>query len=521
MPALTILLAALAMSVGWGFRGNYGHEAGAMVPGALLGLAISLTSRRPDWQARGVAMAFLGAIGWSFGGQISYAKIVSYVCHTSFNDVLYGYTCLFIIGGMWAGIGAGILALALTESSETLDRWMPPLAVLWALWQIADFSGLTNYLDRNAWLHHPDRLSWLSDADWVAALLALVAAGLTALFVRRSRPQAACIAILASGWLIAFFVLVGLCHLHMTPPRGDNWAGCAGLFLAFCAYLRWQNNRAALYLVAWGLFAGGFGFAIATLPHVLALAHWGVIGTWAHQLNSSLDTWKWMEQGFGFIMGALVAVGALMLARGRLATPADFPSKRFDALGLIYLLVIMMWENLHKNFKSWVHADLLPPSLFGIWIGWWFITVAALLAAVVMVALYRQNLGLVQLTPPGILGRIRWLFLLIIWIALAGDLARALPTMKTPGVLFVQFTLWVTAAICSLIVVSVPEGFDFVEEPRPATDAHWKTRWVLLTGTVLAPAVVYCLTWCSVHSHSFPLAGSHLRFGTPEQINEP
>ena len=35
-----VVLAALAMSVGWGFRGDYGHEAGAMVPGALLGLAI-------------------------------------------------------------------------------------------------------------------------------------------------------------------------------------------------------------------------------------------------------------------------------------------------------------------------------------------------------------------------------------------------------------------------------------------------------------------------------------------------
>ena len=30
-----IVLSALAMSVGWGFRGDYGHEAGAMVPGAL------------------------------------------------------------------------------------------------------------------------------------------------------------------------------------------------------------------------------------------------------------------------------------------------------------------------------------------------------------------------------------------------------------------------------------------------------------------------------------------------------
>jgi hypothetical protein len=222
-----------------------------------------------------VTLAFLGALGWAFGGQMSYAKIVGYTCHTSFKDVYYGYTCLFIIGGMWAGLGAGILAHALTESSETLESWCPPLMILWIIWQLSDFTGLTGKLEANQWLHHANRAWWLKDADWVAALGALLAAGLTSLFVPRSRPQAACIGFLAAGWLIAFFVLVGVCHLHMTPPRGDNWAGCVGLFLVFCAYLRWQNNRAALYLLAWGFFAGGFGFAIADLPQVLGRANWG------------------------------------------------------------------------------------------------------------------------------------------------------------------------------------------------------------------------------------------------------
>jgi hypothetical protein len=35
-----VVLAALSMSVGWGLRGDYGHETGAMMPGALLGLAL-------------------------------------------------------------------------------------------------------------------------------------------------------------------------------------------------------------------------------------------------------------------------------------------------------------------------------------------------------------------------------------------------------------------------------------------------------------------------------------------------
>ncbi len=40
-PLAGIILAGLAMSVGWGFRGDYGHEIGAMVPGSHLRFAES------------------------------------------------------------------------------------------------------------------------------------------------------------------------------------------------------------------------------------------------------------------------------------------------------------------------------------------------------------------------------------------------------------------------------------------------------------------------------------------------
>jgi hypothetical protein len=520
MPALMIVLSALAMSVGWGFRGNYGHEAGAMVPGALLGLAISLTSRRPDWQARGVTLAFLGAIGWAFGGQMSYGKVIGYTMHTSFADVHYGYWCLFLIGALWGGLGAGILALGLTEKSETLDRWCLPLVLLWLVWFGADFTGLTAWLDSNQWLQDPGHAAWLKDADWVAALTALLSAGVSAYLFRDSREQAACIAWLASGWLIGFFVLVGVFHLHMSPPRGDNWAGCVGLFVAFCSYLVWQRNRAALYLLAWGFFAGGFGFAIGEILNVLGRGYWGTMGEWAFRYQ--LDTWKWMEQSFGFIMGAVVALGALGVRRGRLGIPAEFPSKNFDFLALVYLLVIMMWENLYKNVKHWNDPNnpVLAPTVFGIDNHWCFIAVAMLLSVVAIVAFIRQNQGRIQLTPPGVLGRIRWLFLLVLWIALAGDFANALPDLKHQGRLFVQFTLWLTAGVCSLIVVSLPEGFALLEDTRPANDRYWKTRWVGLAGIVLAPAIIYGLAWSSVNSHDEPLKGSHLRFGSEEVVNE-
>ena len=104
-----LILPALAMSVGWGFRGDYGHEAGAMVPGALVALAICLTSGRQDWWRRATIIAMCGAIGWAFGGQMSYGRIIGYTASNSYGNVAYGYACLFIIGGLWAGTGAAIL----------------------------------------------------------------------------------------------------------------------------------------------------------------------------------------------------------------------------------------------------------------------------------------------------------------------------------------------------------------------------------------------------------------------------
>ena len=47
-----IALAAMAMGYGWGFRGDYGGEVGAMVPGALVAMAEAL-ERRSAEQCRG------------------------------------------------------------------------------------------------------------------------------------------------------------------------------------------------------------------------------------------------------------------------------------------------------------------------------------------------------------------------------------------------------------------------------------------------------------------------------------
>jgi hypothetical protein len=305
---LGICLAGLAMSVGWGFRGDYGHEAGAMVPGALLGLAICLGAGRQDWWRRASIMALCGAIGWAFGGQMSYGRVIGYTASSSFADVAYGYASLFLIGGLWAGIGSAILTLSVTQPRSYLERFAGPLVVLWLLWFTLDITGLTDQMAEK-W--------YLNDTDWVAAASALIVAVLYALISPSGRSACSLIAVLAIGWWCGYLLLTVLLGLHMTPPRSDNWSGCVGLFVALLIYLTRRRDRAAVKMAIFGFLAGGIGFALGDFVNMLGRAQWRPIGK--YEVLQGLDYWKWMEQLFGLVMGLGVAMGFLGRLRTKLA----------------------------------------------------------------------------------------------------------------------------------------------------------------------------------------------------------
>src|SRR4051794_38443367 len=86
-----ILLSALSLSIGWGIRGNFGHECGAMIPGALAALAVALLAGRADWVRRAPHFAMFGALGWSFGGSISYMQVIAYTHSGDSRSVAYGF----------------------------------------------------------------------------------------------------------------------------------------------------------------------------------------------------------------------------------------------------------------------------------------------------------------------------------------------------------------------------------------------------------------------------------------------
>jgi hypothetical protein len=507
-----LLLAALAMSFGWGFRGDYGHEAGAMVPGALVALAVCLLSGREDWWERAPLIAMLGAIGWALGGQMSYGKIIGYTAHSSLPDVTYGYGCLLVIGALWGGIGGGILALGLTRARSELERFASPLVAIYVTWLALDFSGVTEALSSR----------WpLNDTDWVAAASALIVSAIGLRAGARSREAFGLIFWLATGWWLGLAVLTLGLGLRMTPPRGDNWAGCVGLAAALVSYLWRTRNRAALMFAAWSALAGGIGFALGDFWNMLGRAQWGPVGS--YESLHRLDYWKWMEQFFGLAMGFGVACAAMRLTRLKLAPVAnDEMGGPMRWVAPLFLLLVMQWENLFKNVRNWSKAGSIREGLLGLEPQGWFLLVALMLSALVVAVLIRHRRGGLAFVPAGSLGRAQLLFLVLVWVAVLAAFTQAFPILSARGPLLVHVTFWLTAGVCSFLAVCVPTSCELpaADEGILPGDPIWHPGWKHWTMWAGVLALIPLLAKLSVGSHAAPLPGSHLRFSATNSMQQ-
>jgi hypothetical protein len=523
-----LILCALSLSLGWGIRGNFGHAYGAMIPGALTALAAVILAGRADWWRRAPYFGLFGALGWAFGGTISYMHVIAYTHSGHLPSQVYGFACLVVIGFTWAALGGVGTALPACLDRGRLTSIFVPLLTVLGAWFLQDLIVSHLAPDRGGAQRQESILYWY-DTSWLEALTALVAVCLLVLLRRRICWGSAFILYLALGWWLAFLLVVLLVdglgiNFRMTPPRGDNWAGALGMTAGALVYL-WRNGLRPVAYAAMicGLF-GGFGFATATffklvevkeVPEILSR----FFGESAWQTN-----WhSILEQTYGLFNGIGVAVAMFYLAR-RLARTTDEPRLRrwTEVAAVAFVLLLVPYLNVVKDVPNWIEQHAVPRTLYGIQARGWFNAGYATLALGVLALLIRHLRHRLAVVPERALGKAQLLYLVLLWSIVIGNLLHAIPPFQDQR-LITEGVIHVNAVVCTLLVLVWASPLPFPDHKEPLWAGYPLLRLTAIGSVGLALIVVVETAGTRLlHGGTFiGHAGYHTRFGPDAQPGKP
>lgn len=262
-----VLLSAMAGGMGWGIRGQYGHETGAMIAGALIGFALVLLFF-PRLTSLGAARAVaLMVLGVSLGGSMTYGQTLGLTHNPAlvgnWPALGWGMLGVFIKGGIWIGLAGAFLGMGVSGK-----RYRPVEGFFLLL-------GLIVLLVAGIWLLN-------RPFDPAQRLLPRI--------------------YFSASW-----------HWEPTAmqlkPRPECWGGLLLAWLGLSGYL-WgvRRDRLAASLAAVGFLAGGVGFA---LGQSVQAAHawrpdwfrWGPLAA----LEPHINWWNLMEITFGATFAAVLA----------------------------------------------------------------------------------------------------------------------------------------------------------------------------------------------------------------------
>ena len=114
---LVIISASMAGGMGWGIRGQYGHETGAMIAGLLVSLVLVFLFCPGNSSIHVVRAAALGTIAMGFGGSMTYGQTIG-LTHDSplignWEALRWGMLGLAIKGSIWIGFAGLFLGIGL------------------------------------------------------------------------------------------------------------------------------------------------------------------------------------------------------------------------------------------------------------------------------------------------------------------------------------------------------------------------------------------------------------------------
>ena len=278
-----VVYPALAGAMGWGIRGQYGHETGAMIAGVLVGLVLVLLFCRRSMSIPAARAVAFCTVAMGIGGSMTYGQTIGLTQNAdlvgNWEAWRWGMLGLAIKGAIWIGFAGLFLGMGLGGVRYSWRR----LAVMVAGLACACVTG---------W--------WLLNTPFDPA--------------QRILPRLS----FSASW-------------HWQPgagdalkPRSEVWGGLLFALAFGWAWAGWwQGDRLARRLAVWGML-GGLGFPIgqslqsfhAWRPDVFQAGLWAT-------LDPAMNWWNWMETTFGAVMGACLGLGAWR-NRGLIA-PLDAP----------------------------------------------------------------------------------------------------------------------------------------------------------------------------------------------------
>lgn len=266
-----IALTAMAAGMGWGIRGQFGHETGAMIAGTLASLVIVLCFVPHVHSLTAARAAAMMTVGIGIGGTMTYGQTVG-LTHDrdlvgNWEALWWGLLGLSIKGGLWIGLAGAFLGMGLSGKRY---RALEVLALMLFLVGLV-FVGI-----------------WVFNSPYDPS--------------QRVLPRL----YFSGDWYFQP-------NKVDLKPRREVWGGLLAALTGLVAYTRFiRSDKLALRLALIGVTAGGLGFAGGQC--VQAFHAWNAdmfTNGWPAQfkLFGFVNWWNMMEISFGFIFGVVLSLG--------------------------------------------------------------------------------------------------------------------------------------------------------------------------------------------------------------------
>ena len=314
-PLMPMCFAALAGGMGWGIRGQYGHETGAMLAGLLVALVVVYFFAYQFSSIDAAKAVALATVAIGFGGSMTYGQTLGLTQDApligNIAALRWGLIGTFIKGSIWIGFFGLFLGLGLGGKKYS------PIEIILILFVSVFFLYLGIYILNEPFDPENKKLPFIyfSD-DWY--------------------------------WEPG----------ENLKPRREQWGGLA-LALSFLLFYIsiLKKDILARNMTVWGMFAGGLGFTLGQCVQAYHAWNANVIKNgFLSSIYPYINWWNMMEITFGAIFAFIITFG-LWYNRHHISSNDNNNSFQLGFKNELVLLVVHIIALLTWNFISFSTFD--------------------------------------------------------------------------------------------------------------------------------------------------------------------